>query len=275
MPYLKIVRPVNIIFVSITILFGGLFRNQTSFNLNILFAILSAASITAAGYVINDFFDLRIDLINRPDRMIPAGKISPKAAYLYSVFLFVIGIILSYLTANIICVAIAIFNSLLLFYYAKNLKRSLLIGNLIVSYSAASCFIFGGLAAGNTNNVIFIAVFAFLFTFIREIIKDAEDMEGDKNFRVRSLAIIAGKKAVLSLSATVVLLIFLLFIYLYSIDFLSTLSLGLGIVLITLPLLLILLYLKANIDSKQAFSKSSSLLKLEMFMLLIIVLIGN
>jgi geranylgeranylglycerol-phosphate geranylgeranyltransferase len=275
MPYLKILRPVNVIFVSITILFGALFRNPVSFNLNILFAIISASLISAAGYVINDFFDLKIDLFNRPDRPIPSGKIKPRVAYIYSVFLFVLGITLSFFTANLICVFLAIINSILLFDYAKNLKKKLLIGNLLVSYAAGSCFVYGGVVADNFDRIIYIAIFAFLFTFIRELVKDVEDIEGDREFGVRSLALLYGKKPVLLLTAIVVFLITLFYLYLYYISYFRALTMILSFVLIILPLIIMLFYLKANIDSKTAFSKSSSLLKIEMLILLIIVLIGR
>jgi geranylgeranylglycerol-phosphate geranylgeranyltransferase len=275
MPYLAILRPFNLIFVSLTILFGALFRNSIPFNFRILFAILSASLIAAAGYVINDFFDRQIDRVNRPQRMIPSGQISPKAAYLYAILLFITGIILSYFTINIFCILLAFANSVILYLYAKKFKKTLIIGNLIVSYSAASCFIYGGLSAGNLTNIIPIALFAFLFTLIREIVKDAEDITGDQKFSVNSIAIKLGKKAALVISLILSLGITLLFGYLKYLNYLSLTTFILSLLLITLPLTLILIYLYSNIDSKAAFSKSSSLLKLDMLVLLIIFLIGN
>ncbi|KQC06176.1 MAG: hypothetical protein APR54_07615 [Candidatus Cloacimonas sp. SDB] len=275
MPYLAILRPFNLIFVSLTILFGALFRNSIPFNFRILFAILSASLIAAAGYVINDFFDRQIDRVNRPQRMIPSGQISPKAAYLYAILLFITGIILSYFTINIFCILLAFSNSVILYLYAIKFKKTLIIGNLIVSYSAASCFIYGGLSAGNLTNIIPIALFAFLFTLIREIVKDAEDITGDKKFSVNSIAIKLGKKVALVISLILSLGITLLFGYLKYLNYLSLTTFILSLLLITLPLTLILIYLYSNIDSKTAFSKSSSLLKLDMLILLIIFLIGN
>jgi len=141
MSYLLILRPGNVIFVLVCVLFGALFRNNAPFDFKLLAAMLSASSIAGAGYVINDFFDLPIDSINRPRRIIPSGRISPRAAYIYSVALFVAGILFSFLTANWYCVMLAVFNSILLFYYARNFKKTLLLGNIVVAYSAASCFI--------------------------------------------------------------------------------------------------------------------------------------
>jgi geranylgeranylglycerol-phosphate geranylgeranyltransferase len=275
MPYFKILRPINFFFVSLTVLFGALYKNPVPFNSNILFAMMSASLISGAGYIINDFFDLKIDVVNRPERMIPSGKISPSAAYIYSVFLFVMGIVLSYLTANIICVSLAIFNSTLLYFYARYFKRKLLWGNLIVSYAAFCSLVYGGLAAGNFENSFYLGLFAFLFTFIREIVKDAEDVEGDREFEVRSIAIAWGKKSVIWLSALITILIILLFIYLQFNHYFTPFTFWLCLLFITIPLLLILRYLYTNIDSKSAFSKSSTILKIDMLILLIIVFIGN
>jgi len=207
--------------------------------------------------------------------MIPSGKIGPRAAYLYAILLFITGCILSYFTANIFCIIMAFANSLILYLYAKKYKKTLLLGNLIVSYSAASCFIYGGLSAGNLSNIIPIALFAFLFTLIREIVKDAEDITGDIKFNVNSIAIKFGKKAALVVSLILSLCITLLFEYLEYLNYLSFRTFILSLLLITIPLLIILIYLYSNIDSKAAFSKSSSLLKLDMLVLLIIFLTGN
>jgi len=275
MPFLAILRPVNFIFVFVCVLFGALFKNLIPFNLKILFAMLSAGAIAGAGYIINDFFDLQIDIVNRPDRILPSGKIRPKTAYIYSVVLFVTGIIFSYFTANLFCILLAFINSFLLFYYANYFKKKLLTGNLIVSYSAASCFVFGGFAAGNLKNSIIIAFLAFFFTMIREIIKDAEDMEGDREFGVCSIAILFGKKNAIIISVFFSLVITSLFLYSYFNEFFSSLTMLLSLFLITLPLLTIMFYLYSNIDSKHAFSKSSTLLKIDMIVLLLIVIIGN
>ena len=77
MPFVRIIRPVNFIFVIITTLFGALYPNFYEVNRFMVFAALSAAFISAAGYVVNDYFDRNIDKINRPDRMIPSEKFLP------------------------------------------------------------------------------------------------------------------------------------------------------------------------------------------------------
>ena len=128
MPFIKIVRPINCLFVILSVFFGAIYQSSITNVYPIIFAALSAAFIAAAGYVINDFFDIPIDIINKPDRILPSGKISPKTAYLFSILLFMLGISASYLTKNFYCIVIATVNSLLLFTYAKTLKKR--IGNI-------------------------------------------------------------------------------------------------------------------------------------------------
>jgi geranylgeranylglycerol-phosphate geranylgeranyltransferase len=137
--------------------------------------------ITAAGNVINDFFDSEIDTINRPDRPIPSGAVSREAARGFAVTLFLAGILVSFFT-NSLCFGIAIFNSILLIAYAAKLKSTPLIGNIVVAYLSASIFLFGGALNGLDGlvRIIPIAAITFFAILSRELLKDAEDVEGDR-----------------------------------------------------------------------------------------------
>jgi geranylgeranylglycerol-phosphate geranylgeranyltransferase len=139
------------------------------------------ALITAAGNVINDFFDTKIDAINRPDRPIPSGKVSRIAARGFAVTLFLAGILVSFFT-NTLCIGIAIINSLLLVVYAAKLKSTPLLGNIAVAYLSASIFLFGGALNGWSGlvRIIPIAAITFFAMLSRELLKDAEDIEGDR-----------------------------------------------------------------------------------------------
>jgi geranylgeranylglycerol-phosphate geranylgeranyltransferase len=136
--------------------------------------------VTAAGNVINDYFDIGIDRVNRPDRPIPSGQVSPGTARAFAGVLFLAGILLCLLT-NELCITIAIFNSLLLIAYAAWLKRTPLLGNIAVSYLAGSMFLFGGALSGMAGllHVIPFALMTFFAMLARELVKDAEDVEGD------------------------------------------------------------------------------------------------
>jgi geranylgeranylglycerol-phosphate geranylgeranyltransferase len=161
----------------------------------VLLLFVIVALITAAGNVINDYFDAAIDAINRPDRPIPAGKVTRMGARSFSVVLFLAGILVSLFT-NQLCIAIAVINSLLLVAYAAKLKSMPFVGNAAVSYLAASMFLFGGALDGMAGlvHVLPIAVITFFAMLSRELVKDAEDVEGDAAGGASTLPIIIGVK---------------------------------------------------------------------------------
>ena len=272
MPYFQILRPFNCLFVAVSVLFGAFYLNPDAQLNPVFFAVLSAVFIAAGGYVINDFFDLPIDAVNKPKRVLPAGKIVPKTAYLYAVALFLAGILASCFTRNMICLAMATLNSIALFYYARYFKMSFITGNIIVAYAAGSTFIYGGLAADNVKNSLIIATYAFLYTLIREFIKDAEDIEGDMKFGAGTLAVKLGRKntvfvAMLPASAVII------FTFLMR-SFLNGLTFWLLHLMVSLPLIIFLIMLLAKTEKKR-FYKMSNFMKLDMLILLIILWIGK
>jgi len=167
---------------------------------------LTVFLITGAGNAINDYYDRVIDAINRPKRPIPSGRVSAQAAFNYSLALFVAGCLFAGLV-NQICLAVAAFNSVLLFLYARNLKATPLAGNICVAFLTGSAFLFGGAAAGSAgllaNRVPFLL--SFLVSMSREIAKDIEDMAGDRAGGARTLPILAGERASAVLAAAFVL----------------------------------------------------------------------
>ena len=190
----EILRPFNCLMASAAAMIGLLIaRVQDAQSALIIFATVFL--ITGAGNAINDYYDRQIDAINRPDRPIPSKRIRPEMAFYYSISLFATGSILASLAGQI-CLLIAAFNSLLLFFYARNLKATPLLGNLSVSYLTGSTFLFGGAAAGFfgllANQVPF--GLSFLASMSREIAKDIEDMEGDRHGGARTLPILAGER---------------------------------------------------------------------------------
>lgn len=163
---------------------------------------LTVFLVTGAGNAINDYYDREIDAINRPSRPIPSGRVSPGAAYYYSLALFAAGC-LSASMVNQICLGLAAFNSALLFLYARNLKATPLAGNMAVAFLTGSTFLFGGAATGlqglQANQVPFLL--SFLVSMSREIAKDIEDMAGDLAGGARTLPILAGKRLSAALAA--------------------------------------------------------------------------
>lgn len=190
--FIRITRPHNAAVAGLTALLGYLIATGTLTLPSFLLAVV-VALITAAGNVVNDIYDVDIDRINRPDRPIPSGEISLRGAKAYTVVLFAGGISLATLTTPL-CLLIVLINSTVLVVYAAWLKRTVLSGNIAVAYLAASVFLFGGAFAGIEGLVrnIPLATITFLATIAREILKDAEDVDGDAAGGARTLPIIIG-----------------------------------------------------------------------------------
>jgi geranylgeranylglycerol-phosphate geranylgeranyltransferase len=192
--YWEILRPFNCMMAAAAAIIGlaiggGLEPGATAL------IFLTVFLVTGAGNAINDYYDREIDAINRPKRPIPSGRISARAAFNYSLALFVAGCLFAGLV-NQVCLTVAVFNSALLFLYARNLKATPLAGNISVAFLTGSTFLFGGAAAGLqglfANQVPFLL--SFLVSMSREIAKDIEDMAGDRLGGARTLPILAGER---------------------------------------------------------------------------------
>ncbi len=184
LPYLKLMRLHNCLMTAIAIFVGGFIVIGMSpgyfFSMAPLYiAMVVGFLITGAGNAINDIFDIESDKINRPKRPIPSKQISRKKAGAFTVALFAVGILLSGFL-NWICFGLAIFNSALLIAYSAVLQNKVLLGNISVSYLTGSAFLFGGAAAMNLKLPLILMLLASLATLSREIIKDLEDVEGDR-----------------------------------------------------------------------------------------------
>jgi geranylgeranylglycerol-phosphate geranylgeranyltransferase len=190
-PYLEILRPGNAIMAVIAIFLMAVISGK--FTLEALMAAVVVFVVTGAGNSINDYFDHKIDAINKPERPIPSGRISLKTALIYSISLFALGIILAFLI-NLLLGIIAFLSSILMIYYARDLKTKCLIGNMSISFLTGLCFVFGGIAVDQIVVSIYLGFFAFLMTMAREIVKDMEDVEGDKLEGAATLPIIHGMR---------------------------------------------------------------------------------
>jgi geranylgeranylglycerol-phosphate geranylgeranyltransferase len=178
-PFLEITRPVNSAVAGLAAVLGYLIATGTVTN-SALILLPIVAFITAAGNVINDYYDAEIDAVNRPNRPIPSGRVGREDARKYAITLFIFGNALCLFT-NLYCLAIAVINSLILVWYAWHLKKFSGGGNLAVAYLTGSIFLFGGAFVGIDGLVRNFIVFAItlLATMSRELWKASEDVEGD------------------------------------------------------------------------------------------------
>lgn len=193
--------------------------------------VLSTVFIAAAGYIINDYFDIRIDRINRPDKIVLGKKIPlRRAIFLHTAFNIIgclIGLYVAYKVGKLELGFIQIAVCFGLWFYSLKYKRQMISGNLVVAVLAAFVilivylFEFFALVSnmqiliifrGLMNMFIFsFAIFAFITTIIREIIKDMEDIEGDSLYKCQTLPIRIGikKSKIISIVITIIAILLL------------------------------------------------------------------
>jgi geranylgeranylglycerol-phosphate geranylgeranyltransferase len=194
-PYLELMRPNNGILAILGIIVGSIVAEIAFIPVPIILAIIVAFLINGAGNVINDYFDMEIDKINRPKRPIPSGRVKRNAARNFFAILTIVSLILSvFISINFLIMALI--NSAVSFVYSWKLKKTALIGNLAVSWLAGSTFLAAGLITFSfdalPSQVIILACIAILGTLSREIFKDAEDVAGDKKLGAKTLPIALG-----------------------------------------------------------------------------------
>ena len=172
-------RPINVAIAFFAVIIAGMISDASSIiTSKIIYAALSMAFACAAGNVINDIFDLEIDKINRPNRVLPSNLISVgEAKSLY--FLYIVASLVFAFRTGLGSLIFMLAITIVIYLYSYTFKKIVLLGNIVVSLLTASALIYGAFVAGNIFAGIVPGIFAFLVNFIREIIKDMEDIAGD------------------------------------------------------------------------------------------------
>lgn len=201
---LALTRPSNAIAAG-ALTFVGAFVGGAPLVVPALAAVLATIFATGAGMAINDYLDRDIDAINRPDRPIPSGRVPPTWALAESLFLFALAVALA-LTLPLVAILIAIINLIALLTYTSLFKGLPGVGNAVVAFLSGSTFLFGGAAVGALEETLVLFVLAALATFGREIIKDVEDIEGDRSEGLRTLPIAVGERTALAAGSVALVL---------------------------------------------------------------------
>ena len=277
-PYIEILRPGNALMGAISIILIAIIDKTIS--IPIVLAMMAVFFETAAGNVINDYFDYNIDLINKPERPIPSGRISLENGKRYAYLLFaagtVCGFLISYLTANWIPFIIVLIADVVLYLYAYKLKATPLIGNLAVGFMTGFGFVFGGFTINNPSIVmtsIFLGFFAFVMTTAREIIKDIEDVEGDKKDGARTLPIMIGKRKPAILATALIIIDCALCPLLYLYHIFGVLYLAVIAVAVIIFIYSAILIMKSQ--EEPVAHKSSKLLKIGMLIAFLSFALGS
>lgn len=205
--YAELLRPLNAVIImaviaSAAFLAGG--RGNAA--LHIVIAALAGGFIGGAANVVNDYFDVGIDKINKPNRPLARGAVGKKEAFLLWLVLSLIGISLN-LFLNFAAFAIAVVAAFFLFLYSAKLKGTILVGNVTVAGMTGLAFVYGAVVVGRSEVSLIPAGFAFLINVAREIVKDVEDMEGDRLGNAVTFPLKHGVKPALAMASSVLIIL--------------------------------------------------------------------
>jgi 4-hydroxybenzoate polyprenyltransferase len=197
--FLKLIRFQNLFIIALTQYLVRLFligpKGEWLSNLldeKMFWLTSSTLLMTSAGYIINDYYDIKIDTINRPDEVIVGRILRRRWVLFINILLNILGIFIGFylsFTIGIINFSAGFF----LWLYSNQLKRLPFIGNLtLAGLTAVALLVVLAYFPANHRLVFAFAVFAFFISLIREIIKDVEDMKGDASFDCQTLPVVWG-----------------------------------------------------------------------------------
>jgi geranylgeranylglycerol-phosphate geranylgeranyltransferase len=196
MGYLKMFRLGNCVMGALgcllaAIVCGGL-DALDSYTLEIVLSMATVFSFTVAGNSLNDYFDRETDKVAHPERPLPSGMVKPSGALTFSIVSFGVAVGFS-VFVSIWSLIIVLTSIAVMVGYELLLKAEGFAGNLAISWLTGALFLFGGAAVERMELAWILAALAFLATLGREIVKDVQDIQGDKGFR-RTLPMRVGIK---------------------------------------------------------------------------------
>jgi len=247
--------------------------------------LFASVLIAAAGYIINDYFDLNIDQINKPNKVVVNTIIGRRWVILWHLVFSLLGLILTLYAlpfpTYLLLILANILSVILLLLYSASLKKKLLIGNVLISLLTAWVI---GIIFLSKRDVLLInnqtaellhirffrftvlyAGFAFIISLIREVIKDIEDVEGDRKYGCKTMPIEWGFNASKVFVAVwlVVLIAIIILLQMYVVAFGWWMSISYCILFIIVPLVWVL-YRLFKAQSAEDFHQLSSIIKLIM-----------
>jgi 4-hydroxybenzoate polyprenyltransferase len=257
---LRLTRVGNLLIIAFAQYFTAacLIRPTAIFDFELFFLVSSTVMIAAAGYIINDYYDVKIDYINKPERVVIGKAITRRYAILFHVILSTTGVLIGALASWKIGL-VNIMSVFLLWLYSNSLKRIAFVGNFAVALLTGLSILLVDFLYRAVNPLIFTyATFAFFLTLVREIIKDIEDLKGDNTFGCRTLPIVLGiRKTKYIIYAILALFTVIVFVLNH---FYSGLPFNYYLLFLFVPLALLVIWL-IRADMKKDFSLLSSVCK--------------
>lgn len=292
--YLKLIRIPNLLFIVLVqfcmqeAVISPILQQYgfEPLGLSLPFFLLVAATvlIAAGGYVQNDYFDMKIDMINKPEKRIVGNTVSKQAAMRYYQVLTALGVIcglfLSYWAGSFTLALIFILVPGLLWFYSSNYKRQFMIGNIVVSFATSLSVLIVAVTemaflVNEYHDLLFttpipkniygwvtgFSLFAFVLTWIREIIKDIEDEKGDREMECRTMPIKWGIKKTKTfiyvlIVFTIVALLWVNRAYIHFEDSLTFRYISFGLIIPLIVLIYLIAKARRRIDYHQAATLS-------------------
>ncbi|TAE76011.1 MAG: prenyltransferase [Bacteroidetes bacterium] len=270
----KMIRPINLLIIVLTQISIRIFcviskdNSLPNWYEDVIFWKIVAATlcVAAAGYVINDYYDIKIDIINKPKDVVIGKKIHRRGAILGHFCINFIGLLFGF-SADIKIGIICFFCEFFLWAYSSILKPLPLVGNVLIGFlTGSSIYILSIPYDDNnikSNSILVFSVFAFFITIVREIIKDMEDIKGDEMHQCKTLPIVLGiqktKNIVYVFTISLILLLF-------SVYFSFSGFIALYFCIFIIPLLFVFMYLLNKAIHKQEYHFLSIFAKMIMFL---------
>jgi 4-hydroxybenzoate polyprenyltransferase len=263
--FLRLTRAWNLLIIVFAQYFTAFFLAGADVlrDLPLFLLSLSTVLVAAGGYVINDYYDVKIDYINNPDRVVVGKTIHRRFAIMLHVVLSVLGIFVGFFVSWKLA-AVNVLSVSVLWFYSNLLKRLPFIGNFTVALlTGASVAILIFLYDANTILILIYALFSFFMTLVREIIKDMEDLKGDNTYGCKTLPIIWG------IRKTKITVYILIVAFLVSVIIINQLYVKLDVIYFVMLLFVPLAWLTTQLvraDTKKDYGWLSSFCKVIMLL---------
>ena len=184
-PYIALTRPGNAILTAVAVIAGAFIASGSdvvNFKAEIAICCISAMMLVGGGNALNDYNDRESDKLNHPKRPIPSGQVKAETALNYAQLLLGLGLLILFFTLdNKMPFVIALIGIGTLIAYENGLKAAGISGNISVGLMSGAVFLYAGMAVNDPGPTLWMSGLAVLATVSREIIKDIQDLEGDRD----------------------------------------------------------------------------------------------
>ncbi len=259
--HIRLLRPLNLFTGAFAVWVSGAILGELDQTSILILAIMTVVFYNAGANALNDYIDLKTDQVNRPNRPLVTGDVNPKTALTLFILFAATGSVTALWLPTLAAIIAIIITLPLMIYYNTTLKSLPLVGNAVIALILGLVFLFSGAALGNITPMIIPACLAFGLTFLRELIKDIEDIEGDTKANLNTFPTRYGVKkakhlALLLLLIVAVSVLIPWWVGLYNVEYLFIILAG-----IEIPLLIIGWLFYQNFETERYAGLAAKLLK--------------